>query len=116
MPETFLRMQASIVPSLLSRDTECGIGSSPHPNPLCSRNTQPTISRLVSSIPSLRHFTRKPVQLYTLDFSPKVETLDKAMMVMIRSSDFLLECAPAVSHRWADCAAGLAPASPRNRR
>ena len=42
-------MQASLVPSLLFPDTERSGGSSPHPSPLCSRNTQPTISRLSPS-------------------------------------------------------------------
>jgi len=43
-------MQASLVPSLLFPDTEHSGGSFPHPSPLCSRNTQPTISRLDPSI------------------------------------------------------------------
>ena len=50
-------MQASLVPSLLFPDTERSAGSSPHPSPLCSQNTQPTTSHLSPSTAPARTYT-----------------------------------------------------------
>src|SRR5262249_28950618 len=102
-PGAFPRMPASVGP--LSPDTQRGIGSSAYPSLLYSANIQPTISASPPSTPSVPHFTRS-----------QAETWDKAMMVTIRSSEFFLECAPAVNHRWADRAAELAPPWRRSKR